>query len=270
MKIGVNCGHTVSRQPGCGAVGYLDESVETRKVGKELMALLRAAGHTVYDCTNDYAKSVNDNLNQIVAMANKQSLDLFVSIHFNAGGGQGTEVWTYGGKQHAEAVKICNHMNQLGFKNRGVKDGSKLAVVRKSNAKAILIEVCFVDTQSDAALYQKVGHAAVAKALYKAITGQEYTAPTATTNKSSEEEIDMEELKNLQQRVEKLERKVSERTGYFNYIDKNMPKDYKPTIQKLVDKGKLHGNEKGELMLTVDMMRILTVFDRFGYFDKEL
>ena len=30
MRIGINCGHTVSGQPGCGAVGRIDESVETR------------------------------------------------------------------------------------------------------------------------------------------------------------------------------------------------------------------------------------------------
>ena len=34
MRIGINCGHTVSGQPGCGAVGRIDESVETRAVGK--------------------------------------------------------------------------------------------------------------------------------------------------------------------------------------------------------------------------------------------
>lgn len=49
MVIGINCGHTVSGQLGCGAMGYLNESNETRAVGYELMRLLRAAGHTVVD-----------------------------------------------------------------------------------------------------------------------------------------------------------------------------------------------------------------------------
>ena len=30
MRIGINCGHTVSGTVGCGAVGYIDESVEAR------------------------------------------------------------------------------------------------------------------------------------------------------------------------------------------------------------------------------------------------
>ena len=141
MRIGINCGHTVSRQPGCGAVGFIDESVETREVGMRVMSLLRQAGHTVVDCTNDYAPSTSSNLSQIVGLANKQPLDLFISIHFNAGGGQGTEVFTYGGEKHAEAVRVCNALNKFGFVNRGIKDGSNLYVVRRSDAKAILIEV---------------------------------------------------------------------------------------------------------------------------------
>lgn len=155
MKIGINCGHTVSRQPGCGAVGIIDESVETRTVGKALITKLKEMGHTVVDCTNDYASSTNENLSKICKMANAQRLDIFVSIHFNAGKGKGTEVYTYGGMKHIEALNICENMSQLGFINRGVKDGSKLYVIHNTNAKAMLIEVCFVDTQSDVDLYKK-------------------------------------------------------------------------------------------------------------------
>ena len=53
----------------------------------------------------------------------------------------------------------------------------------------------------------------------------------------------------------------------YNYIDSNMPDDYKPTIQKLVGNGYLKGNEKGELLLTDDMIRILVILDRMGKLD---
>lgn len=172
MKIGINCGHTVKGQPGCGAVGFIDESDETRNVGYKLMEYLKAAGHTVVNCTNDRASSTNENLAAIVNMANAQSLDLFVSIHFNAGRGKGTEVYTYGGKELTEASNVCKNMSRLGFTNRGIKDGSKLYVVRRTNAKAMLIEVCFVDTKSDTELYQSRGPEAVAKAICEAITGK--------------------------------------------------------------------------------------------------
>ncbi len=61
-----------------------------------------------------------------------------------------------------------------------------------------------------------------------------------------------------------LKAKLAERTGYYNYIDKNMPDSYKPTIQKLVGAGILKGDDDGNLMLTTDMMRILTILDRAG------
>ena len=137
MRIGINCGHTVSGQPGCGAVGRIDESVETRAVGKILIDMLKSQGHTVHDCTNDYAPSTTSNLRQIIDMANAHPLDLFVSIHFNSGGGRGTEVFTYGGKIFPEAENTCKAIHELGFKNRGIKDGSNLYVVRRSNAKSM-------------------------------------------------------------------------------------------------------------------------------------
>ena len=50
----------------------------------------------------------------------------------------------------------------------------------------------------------------------------------------------------------------------YNYIDENMPEYCRPTIEKLVKSGVLMGNEKGELMLTDEMLRILTILDRAG------
>ena len=83
-----------------------------------------------------------------------------------------------------------------------------------------------------------------------------------TTNKESEE-LTMSQYEELKKEIAELKEKM----GYFNYIDKNMNESYKPTIQKLVDQGRLEGNEKGELMLTTDMMRILTILDRAGVFN---
>ena len=54
----------------------------------------------------------------------------------------------------------------------------------------------------------------------------------------------------------------------YNYMDENMPDWAKPTIQKLIDKGALKGNEKGELMLTDVMLRIFVANDRMGLYDR--
>lgn len=181
MKIGVNCGHTMSGQPGCGAIGFIDESVETRKVGNALMELLKKGGHTIVNCTNDYASSTSENLRKIVSLANAQTLDLFVSIHFNAGGGKGTEVYTYGGQNIAEAVNTAKAISNLGFNNRGVKNGSHLYVIRHTYAKSMLIEVCFVDTE-DAERYKAIGYQKIAQAIYGAITGDKTTDEYVRTN----------------------------------------------------------------------------------------
>ncbi len=54
----------------------------------------------------------------------------------------------------------------------------------------------------------------------------------------------------------------------YNYIDENMPDWAKPTVQKLIDKGALKGNEKGELLLTGTMLRLFVIHDRMGVYDR--
>ena len=162
MKICVNAGHTKFGK-GTGASKYLNESTETRKIAYELMKLLADSKHEVIPAV--YDRSAN-NLKEAVQLANNKAADLFISIHCNAGGGQGCEVYTWKGQQVAQAVKACNNLANLGFKNRGVKDGSSLYVIKNTKCTAILIEVCFVDNKADAELFKSVGVNAIAKALY--------------------------------------------------------------------------------------------------------
>ena len=65
-----------------------------------------------------------------------------------------------------------------------------------------------------------------------------------------------------------LQSKEVKKEMLYNYIDENMPAWARPTIQKLVDKGALQGNEKGELLLTDIMLRIFVANDRAGAYDK--
>ena len=139
MTIGINCGHTTSG-PGYGAVGVIKESEHTRLVGQALMGLLRAAGVAVIDCTIDQANTQQEYLAAAVALANRQDLDWFISIHFNASKtreGHGVEVYTYKGRQYQDALDVCENIESLGFTNRGVKAGSGLYVIRKTKAKSI-------------------------------------------------------------------------------------------------------------------------------------
>ena len=172
MVVGINCGHTISGA-GSGAVGIINESQHTRLVGHALMEYLRSAGVGVIDCTIDQANTRDEYLAAAVALANRQDLDWFISIHFNASAsheGHGVEVYTYEGRQYQDALDVCSNIAELGFHNRGVKAGSGLYVIRKTKAKSMLIEVCFCDNQKDVDTYNAIGGAdAIAKAIYKAI-----------------------------------------------------------------------------------------------------
>ena len=91
--IGINAGHTKSGA-GYGAVGIIKESEHTRNVAAALKKYLEASGAEVKECTIDAAKSQNAYLAKVVELANGQELEWFISIHFNAGGGRGVEVYT--------------------------------------------------------------------------------------------------------------------------------------------------------------------------------
>lgn len=187
MRIGINCGHTKSGA-GYGAVGIIKESEHTRLVGYALMDKFRAAGVDVVDCTIDSANTQNEYLAAAVALANRQDLDWFVSIHFNASAshaGQGVEVYTYEGKQYEDALQVCENISKLGFKNRGVKSGSGLYVIRKTKAKAMLIEVCFCDNQTDVDLYNNCGGAdTIAQAIFNAL--YDYVLPDSKNENLAE------------------------------------------------------------------------------------
>ena len=168
-----------------GASKYLNEVTEDRKVKNKVIQLLKAAGHTVYDCTDDSGKTVGANLANIVAKCNKHTVDLDISIHLNAGGGTGAEVFYYtgsaAGKTKAAAVsqKVAA---ALGIRNRGAKSSSGLYVLKNTKATAILVECCFVDSKTDQGKWNVDKCAA---AIVEAITGKAATTSTTSSGTSS-------------------------------------------------------------------------------------
>ena len=177
-KINIHAGHNAPGKTACGAVGLLDESRENRRVKNELIKILKE-DHTVYDCTVDNAKSVNDNLYEIVAKCNAHKVDLDVSLHLNSGAKDkkgngkttGTEVLVTStdGIKGKAAANICKEMAALGFKSRGTKIRNDLYVLNRTTAKALLVEICFVDDRDDYNLYNKLGPEKIARAIAKGI-----------------------------------------------------------------------------------------------------
>jgi N-acetylmuramoyl-L-alanine amidase len=162
LRIVINAGHT-KQGKGIGAYKYLNESRETRRIAYHLLYLLAGTNHEVIPAIYDVS---SNNLKEAVTLANNKCADLFISIHLNAGGGEGVECFTWKGEKTLVAAKVCDNITALGYKNRGIKDGSSLYVIKHTKAPALLVECCFVDNKNDAGKYNAYK---IAEAIYKAI-----------------------------------------------------------------------------------------------------
>ena len=162
MRIVVNAGHT-KIGTGLGAYKYLNESRETRRIAYHLLYLLAGTNHEVIPAVYDVS---SNNLKEAVTLSNNKCADLFISIHLNAGGGEGVECYTWKGEKTKVATNICNNIAALGYKNRGVKNGSSLYVIKHTKAPAVLVECCFVDSKKDTEKYNAYK---IAEAIYNAI-----------------------------------------------------------------------------------------------------
>lgn len=157
-----------------GASKYLNEVEEDRKVKNKVIALLRAQGHTVYDCTDDSGSTQSKNLANIVTKCNRHGVTLDISIHLNAGGGTGVEVLYYDSAGKVFAKKISASIaKKLGIRDRGAKKRTDLYVLRNTKSTAVLVECCFVDSSSDK---KKWDADKCAQAIVEAVTGEKVSS----------------------------------------------------------------------------------------------
>lgn len=153
MKIALDYGHCLSgADTGARGNGYKEEEC-TRQIGRLVKAKLEAFGHSVLAVAPDSSNSVSESLNTRVSRINSFGANLSVSIHLNAGGGRGTEIYTDDGANTVEAVKALANIVALGYVNRGIKNGNGFALVAGPTMKAMLIECCFIDSAEDMARY---------------------------------------------------------------------------------------------------------------------
>lgn len=166
----VHAGHCPQGKGASGAVGILQESVENRIVKDEVIRLLRAQGHTSYDCTCDENTTQTGCLNKIIAKCNAHKVDGDYSIHLNSGrndyhgdtktGGIEVIIYDTGMREIAERI-AKNIAKEFGYTLRndstspcpGVKINKGLRVLNGTKAPAALIECCFVDDVDDAKVW---------------------------------------------------------------------------------------------------------------------
>lgn len=172
MIIAINAGHTLSGAGSGADYDCFNESKINRAIANEVIKQLKVKGHTVINATVNKAETQNAYLKETCRIANSSHAELFISFHCNVSAdhkGSGVEAYTYKGRQLVVAVNVCKELSRLGFKNRGVKDGSNLYVIKNTSMPAILVEVCFIDNQADRALFSYNGIKGITEAILKAI-----------------------------------------------------------------------------------------------------
>lgn len=156
-EIELHAGHAVKVK---GAVGHVDEFTENRRVAKRVYEILTAAKVPATYYEDAQSTTQAQNINNLIKHHNADRNGLIASIHFNAGGDGtkaiGTEVLYYSEKTLAEKLaKAISDATNGGLKNRGAKQRTNLGVLSKTYEPAVLIEVCFVNSAIDVAIYRR-------------------------------------------------------------------------------------------------------------------
>lgn len=140
-KIVIDIGHL-----GCdiGAVANGIREVDLNlKICRYLVDDLQRQGYEVYTSTGS--------LQERVEFCNKLNIDFIISIHNNAGGGKGLEIYTYSNVSNKtkELAKILYNELVPSFNNgRGIKTAN-FKILKETKASAILIEGVFIDNIKD-------------------------------------------------------------------------------------------------------------------------
>jgi len=155
----ISSGHAKYVQGAIGPKPWgLNEVDEARRVVDQVTKLLKTQNVGVVSFHDDVSKTQDENLDRIVDFHNAQGPhECDVSVHFNAyeetDKAMGTECLYV--TQDELAEEMADAIAAAGmFTNRGPKKNTNLYFLNNTAEPAILIEVCFVDSQTDADLYR--------------------------------------------------------------------------------------------------------------------
>ena len=174
----------------------------------------------------------DDTISQEVQECNQYRPNLALEIHYNAGGGDGLEIYRYrgGGESLKAAQKAETRLLQAGQNSRGIR--VKLGNygldyymwIRETKAPAILIEVGFVDNPTDRQLFdteeeqRKLGQAIAYGVLdYFNISFKDVTTTQPITDSTEKiYRVQVGAFKNITN-AEKLKNELSTK-GYSSFI----------------------------------------------------
>ena len=152
MKVFISAGHGGS-DPGAVANGVKEKDLNL-SIALACRDELERHGVSV---KMSRTKDENDPLSEEIRECNAYAPDLAVSIHCNAGGGDGAETFYHygGGKSKTLAENILSEVVKVGQNSRGAKirknsNGKDYyGFIRETSCPAVIVECAFVDNASD-------------------------------------------------------------------------------------------------------------------------
>lgn len=166
--------------PGACAKG-LQEKDLVSSISKFCKEYLETKGIKVFQ-TRDTDKSMG--INERAAFANKKQAALFISIHTNAGGGDGVEVIysITGGASLKMAQAMSDSINKVTGQNKRPKDiytrvndegHDYFGVIRQTSMPAVIVECAFIDSKDveiiDTSEERKLMGKAIGEAILKVL-----------------------------------------------------------------------------------------------------
>lgn len=160
MRIVIDPGHGGS-DPGAVGNGLLEKRLTydiANRIKKHL-SRMKCEVLVIQPSEVNPNSTSNDELAIPVRKANELKADYFLSIHINAGGGEGFESHVYPASKGKQADNLRNvihnqvmqYLAKYGVKDRG-KRYSNFYVLRETNMPAVLLECGFIDSAKDASL----------------------------------------------------------------------------------------------------------------------
>ena len=189
--------------------------------------------------------------------------DYVLEIHFNSGGGHGTEIFVTTSEQNTTAeANIVNSLAVAGLANRGVKRKNFRVIsrVKSQGVSAALLEVCFIDSASDMTVWKQKSGAliqAIADGIKRGFNLKGADEPMTTEERTKFNEL-VHAVSDLTARVDGL----SKPKMIYNYIDKNIPHWALDAVRWAKDNGIIEGDDHGYLQLDDDKLWILVVLYR--------
>ena len=190
-KVFLSAGHGGS-DPGATAYGLKEKDINLNTLLACNEVLIRHGIITVLSRTKDENDPVTDEVKE----ANASGAAIAVSLHANAGGGDGFEAYYWVNDNNGKKLATLGekYVKALGQNSRGVKNGNHLYFVKNTTMTSVIFESFFLDNDKDndigdTVAEQKAFGVAYAKAIL------EYFGIAYVENNASETEKEKYEAK---------------------------------------------------------------------------